>query len=160
MTPIIIRLVLVITSWASLLLLPRRSFAKFLPVTLFTSLLVLFLSALSLRYHFWVVKGGLKGKLATDLSFIFGPFFAGSLWVFHFTFGRFKRYIIANAAMNLFLAYPANKIFQKLNVYKLVNFKSIHVFLTYIGYAVIIYGYQLLLDQANSKSVFIRKLFT
>lgn len=145
----IIRLGLVIISWSSLVFLPKKAFNKFLPVSLFTSLLVLIVSVLAIRYKFWVVKGGMSKKVINDLSFIYGPFFAGTLWIFHLTFGHFKRYLIVNTIMNASLSYPFNSLFEKLKVYKLINFKPIHVFLSYMSFSFIIYGYQLLLNWSN-----------
>ena len=147
MVPQFIRLGLFLTSWVSLIFLPKRSFRKYLPVSVFTSVLVLIVCALSISYKFWVVKGSKTTRVLNDLSFVYGSFFAGTMWIFHLTFGKFKQYVALNLFMNVLLSYPLSYIFQKLKVYKLVNFKSKHIFLTYFGFSFIIYGFQLLLNK-------------
>jgi hypothetical protein len=147
MIPSLIRLGLVLISGLSLIFLPKKSLYKYLPVTVFTSTLVLIVCALSVPYKFWVVKGSKTTKVLNDLAYVFGSFFAGTLWIFHLTFGKFKRFVGINLFMDFLLAYPLNYVFQKLKVYKLVNFKSKHIFLTYFSFSFIIYGFQLLLEK-------------
>lgn len=147
MVPALIRLGVVFISWTSFVFLPKRSFNRYLPVSIFTSVLVLMICALSIPYKFWVIRGNKTTRLLNDLSFVFGPFFAGTLWVFHLTFGKFKKYVGLNLIMNALLSFPLSYLFQKLKVYKLVNFKSTYVFLTYFGFSFIIYRYQLLLEK-------------
>lgn len=147
MVPTLIRLGVVLISGVSLIFLPKKSFYKYLPVTIFTNVLVLSVCALSIPYKFWVVKGNKTTKVLNDVSYVFGSFFAVTLWIFHLSFGNFKRYVAVNFLMNMLLAFPLNYVFQKLKVYKLVNFKSKHIFLTYFGFSFIIYGFQLLLNK-------------
>lgn len=147
MVPALIRLGMVLISGGSLIFLPKKSFYKYLPVTIFTSVLVLIVCALSIPYKFWVVKGNKTTKVLNDLAYVFGSFFAVTLWIFHFTFGKFKQFVGINLLMDFLLAYPINYVFQKLKVYKLVNFKSKHIFLTYFSFSFIIYGFQLLLEK-------------
>ena len=147
MIPHLLRIGMFLTSCISLIFLPKKSFYKYLPVSIFTSVLVLSVCALSIPYKLWVIKGNKTTKILNDLSFVFGSFFAGTMWIFHLTFGKFKQYFALNLLMNLFLSYPLSYVFQKLRVYRLVSFKSKHVFLTYFGFSFIIYGFQLLLNK-------------
>ncbi|MDG5789258.1 hypothetical protein QA612_17500 [Evansella sp. AB-P1] len=146
--PAIVRLCFFTISIISLIFLPKTSLKKYLPVSIFTSTLVLFVCALAIPYKFWSIKGGLWERVWNDFSFVFGPFFAGTLWIFHLTYGKFIRYIGINSFMNLLLAYPLSTIMQKYNVYKLKNFNNHLVFLTYFAFSFIIYGYQMLIDRS------------
>lgn len=107
-------------------------------------------SMLSVPFKWWTIKGGALNKIINDLCFIFGPFFIGTIWIFRFTFGKFWLYSIANIMMDAFLAFPVNFVFQKLKVYKLVNFKAKHIFYTSISFAFVIYGYQLFISSPKS----------
>src|SRR3954464_6669223 len=118
------------------LLLPRGVFKKFAPVANLAISFVLIQSLLSVPFKWWTVKGGMKEKIFNDLSFILGPFFVGTIWIFHFTFGKFGLYFLVNTAINYLFAYPMCWIFKKLNVFKLVNFKPIHVFILYVSYSI------------------------
>jgi len=151
MNPNLIRIGQIIISWISIIFLPKSSFRKFLPVTIFCSLLVIIGCFFSYRYSWWRVKGSIPELIFMDLSFIFGPFFAGTMWVFHLTFGKFKRYVLLNAFFNLLFSFPfTTYFFQKYGVYRLDNFKRIHLFSFYFAFAFIIYGYQLLIDRSKN----------
>lgn len=147
MVPLFVRLGMFTTSCLSLFFLPKKSFYKYLPVSLFTSTLVLGVCALSISKKLWVIKGNKTTRILNDLSFVFGAFFAGTMWIFHFTYGKFRNYITLNLFMNLLLSYPLSYLFQKLKIFKYENMKGKQIFLTYFGFSFIIYGYQLLLDK-------------
>lgn len=149
-----IRIGLIIFSWLSLIFLPKKSWDRYLPVSIFTSLLVLSFCILSMHFKWWVVKGGIIQRAFNDLSFIVGPFFAGTLWIFHFTFGKFKRYLLLNAVMDGLLAFPLNYLFQKVKMYQFINFRPLYLFIVHTFFAFIMYGYQLLVNRVNIKKVF------
>ncbi|MEH7413787.1 hypothetical protein V7266_00680 [Neobacillus drentensis] len=151
MLVVIIRIVLFVTPWLTVFFIPKKVFKKYTPVAIFTSLLVLVNSILAVPFKLWTVKGGLLTKALNDFSFIFGPFFVGTIWIFRFTFGRFWLYALTNLLMDLFLAYPVCRVLQKLKVFKLVNYKPKHVFYSSICFAFIIYGYQLFITRSKSR---------
>jgi len=142
-----IRVALVILSWSTLFFLPKKSFFKFIPVSLFSTSILLVESLLGLSYKWWKVKGGAKAFVKCALAFVFGPFIVGNLWIFHLTYGKFWLYTCLNLFMDFLLAYPLNKLFQALQIYKLKKFKSIHLFLTAFPYSLLNYGFQLILDK-------------
>lgn len=145
--PNLIRIILVIVPWLSVVFLPKRSINRFLPISILASILVVGMSSLAVPYKWWIIRGGWKYKLINDLSFILGPFFVGTLWIFHFTFGNFKKYFLVNLIMDWIFSYPLNHLFQRMKLYKLVNFKPQHIFISFLNFALIIYGYQLILNR-------------
>lgn len=147
----LIRIGLFLIPWLTVFFIPKSEFKKYTPVSTLATLLVVILSMFSVPFRWWTVKGGLLNKVINDMSFILGPFFIGTIWIFRFTFGKFWLYILVNTLMDLFLAYPINWLMQKLRVYKLVNFKSKHIFYTSISFALVIYGFQLFLTRSKSR---------
>ncbi|SEN76766.1 hypothetical protein SAMN05192533_12023 [Mesobacillus persicus] len=145
--PNIIRIIQLILPWISIIFLPKKSFKLYLPVSLFASLLVTGMCLLAVPYKWWVVKGGWKVKLLNDGSFILGPFLVGTLWIFHLTFGNLKRYLGLNLIMDILFSFPLSYLFQKLRLFKLVNFRPKHIFFSFITFALVIYGYQLLIKR-------------
>ncbi|MCT8136757.1 hypothetical protein H1D32_02695 [Anaerobacillus sp. CMMVII] len=145
--PNVIRLLMLTVPWFSIAVLPKKSFREYLPVSAFTSLLVCCMCLAAVKNKWWIVRGGWKSTLFNDFSFVFGPFFIGTLWVFHFTFGNFKRYLLANLIMDLVFSYPLNYLLQRLGLYKLVNFKPKHIFAMFSVFSVTIYGCQLLFNR-------------
>jgi hypothetical protein len=146
----IIRIGLFLLPWFTVFLIPKNEFKKYTPVAIFASLLVLTESVLATPFNWWKVKGGSLNKAINDFTFIFGPFFVGTIWIFRFTFGKFRLYLLTNIIMDWFLAYPVNWFSQKLNLYKLVNFKPKHTFFTSICFAIAIYVYQLFITNPKS----------
>ncbi len=149
MSPTFIRIGQIVISWASVLFLPKKTFIRYSAPAIFASSLVLIVSFLAIPLKLWRVNGGIKTKIFNDLSFIFGPFFMGTIWIFRLTYGKFGLYMLGNLIMNSFLAFPLSSIYQKLKVYKLINFKRKYLLLTYITFAILIYGYQVVLDKAE-----------
>lgn len=143
----LIRLSLLIISWVSIIFLPKKSLKKYLPITMFTSILTAGICVLATPYKWWIVEGGWKNKIFNMVSFVLGPFFVGTLWVFHFTFGQFYRYFVLNVVMDLMFSFPLNYFFQKAKLYKLVNFKPKHIFFTFISFSFIIYWYENFLNR-------------
>lgn len=150
MLVVLIRTGLFLIPWLTAFFIPKNEFKKYTPVASFATLLVLIQSMLSVPFKWWKVKGGPLTKIINDLSFILGPFYVGTIWIFRFTYGKLWLYSIANILMDAFLAFPANFVYQKFKVYKLVNFKPKHIFFTSICYAFVIYGYQFFISRPKS----------
>ena len=138
----IFRLIILLVSWSTLLLYPKREFKRFLPVTVFVTGLVSILLILSNPYRLWRVSGGLRSKIFNDLSFTLGPFFVANLWVFRLAYGSIWQYLGINFVMDYLLAYPVSSFFKKLNIYQLERFKPLYFFSTIYSFAILAYGFQ------------------
>ncbi len=134
-----------------LFFLPKQSFKRFLPVTLFCSFLLLTVEMVSPIFKWWVVKGGYKYRLFDALAFILGPFFTFNLWVFHFTFGKFSLYALINLVMDSIFAYLLVPIFEKIGHFKLKNFTPTKMFLLYYSFSLLNYGFQKYFEKPLSK---------
>jgi hypothetical protein len=88
------------------------------------------------------VKKPLFPKLSSDISFLFGPFFIATFWVFKLTYGSFKKYLLLNVLFDYLFAYPLTSLAEKLKVYKMVNMTRFQLFLISIATALINYLYQ------------------
>lgn len=151
MWAIFFRIANAIVLWTIVLLfLPKQSFKKYLPVTLFCSCILLIQTLLNSIFNWWKVKGGYKSMVFDALAFIFGPFFTINLWVFHFTYGKFSIYAIFNLIMDIVFAYPLNTLFQKIGHYKLKKFNSKTLFLISYSLSFVNYGFQKLIEKENS----------
>jgi hypothetical protein len=148
--PTIIRIGLIVLSWSTIFFLPKEAAKKYVPVATFSSLLVVILSMFSIPFKWWRVKGGMLNKIFNDFSFIFGPYFVGTMWIFHLTFGKFWLYSLLNIFMDTMLLYPFNWIFQKLKVYKLVNITPKQLLCTTLSFALALYGYQSYISKPKS----------
>lgn len=148
--PTIIRLGLIIISWMTVFYLPKEAVKKYTPVATFSSLLVMILSMLSFRFEWWRVKGGVSQKIFNDFSFIFGPYFIGTIWIFHLSFGRFWLYSLINLFMDTVLLYPLTYILQKMGLYKLKRNMQKPLLYTTLSLALALYGFQLFISKPKS----------
>ncbi|MGX1429000.1 hypothetical protein ACUXCC_001334 [Cytobacillus horneckiae] len=142
-----IRISLILISWFTIKFLPRKSFFRYLPVTLLSTSVLLTEYLFGIPHNWWKAKGGIKTIVNNGLTFIFGPYFVGNLWIFHLTYKKFWLYTLINFVLDYTLAYPLNKFFEKIHLYKLKRIKPIHLFLISLGYSFFNYGFQLLLDK-------------
>ena len=81
------RIGLILISWTTVIFLPKKIFFKYLPVTLFSSIIILIEYLLGGPRNWWKAKGGIKAVANNGLTFTFGPYFVGNLWSL-FSFSR------------------------------------------------------------------------
>lgn len=145
----IFRIGMVLLSWSSLLLYPKRSFKRFLPVTIFITSLVAILLILSNPYKLWRVTGGPGSKIINDLSFTFGPFIAANLWVFRLAYGNIWQYLGVNFVIDFLLAYPFSSMFKKMNIYRLERLKPLYFFGIIYSFSILGYAFQYFLKESR-----------
>ncbi|WP_079509259.1 hypothetical protein [Mesobacillus jeotgali] len=138
----IFRLMMVLISWATLLLYPKKAFKHFLPVSLFVTGLVFILLILSKPYKLWRVSGGLGSKIINDLSFTLGPFLTANLWVFRLAYGSIWQYLGINLVIDYLLAFPLSHLFKKMNIYQLDRLKPVYFFSVIYSFSILAYGFQ------------------
>lgn len=138
----IFRLSMLLISWSTLLLYPKRAFKQFLPVTLFVTALVSILLILSHPYKLWKVSGGIGTRIFNDLSFTLGPFFVTNLWVFRLAYGNLWQYLGINLVLDFLLAFPVTKLFRKMDIYQLKELKPPYFFSIIYSFAMLAYGFQ------------------
>jgi hypothetical protein len=146
-----LRILLLILSWGSLFLLKPASAKRFSPAAILVSLLLTVETMIAIPYKLWTIKGGLKRRLWGDLSFIFGPFFAGTLWIFHLTYGKFWKYILLNGFFDFLLAYPLTYLFEKSGLYRLKRLNNHTLFSLSLIFASVIYAYQSFMEKQFSR---------
>lgn len=129
--------------WLSLFFLDKQTIKRFMPVAIFASLLVTVQNELAYTYKWWVVKETILPQIITYFPFVYGAFLVGTIWIFYFTFGNFKLYLLINLAIDALFAFPLNEWFESLGLYKLVNYTNWEILFTFTLMAVLIYLYQL-----------------
>ncbi|MGX1264091.1 hypothetical protein RKD55_001895 [Rossellomorea marisflavi] len=138
----ILRVLLVILSWISLIFLRRSDILRYSPAAILVSFILTVVSFINPVLKLWKVKGNKKAQVLADLSFIIGPFFAATIWVFKLSFHSFPLFLLLNGAVNYFFAYPMTAFFQKQGLYKLLHLNKHALYVVSILYASIIYLYQ------------------
>jgi hypothetical protein len=133
---------LLILPWFSAVKLGKSSFFRFLPTIIFSDLVIALISELSRELKWWKVKNPIIPKLATDISFVFGPFTILNFWIFKLTYKRFWLYLTTNVFADYLFAYPLTTLAEKFRVYKMVRMSRKQLFLLSIAVAILNYLYQ------------------
>lgn len=143
---------LLVLPWLTAMKLGKNTFLRFLPTIIFSDLVIALISELSKKLKWWRVKNPLFPKLATDVSFVFGPFSIINFWIFKLTFKRFWLYLFSNIIADYLFAYPLTSIAEKLRIYKMVKMSRKQLFLLSIAVAILNYLYQSFLVEPLRKN--------
>jgi hypothetical protein len=138
----IFRLCMLLISWSTLLLYPKRAFKRFLPVTVFVTVLISILLVLSHPYKLWKVSGSIGTRIFNDLSFTLGPFFVTNLWVFRLAYGNLWQYLGINLVIDYLLAFPITKLFKKMSIYQLERLTPLYFFSIIYSFSICAYAFQ------------------
>ncbi|WP_462413594.1 hypothetical protein [Neobacillus sp. Marseille-QA0830] len=137
--------------WLSVFKFGKSSFIRFLPTIIFSNFIIAIISELSRALNWWKVKSPIFPKLATDVSFVFGPFTIMNLWIFKLTFKKFWLYLFSNIIADYLFAYPATTIAEKMGIYKMKRMSRKQLFLLSVAVAIINYLYQSLIIEPQRK---------
>lgn len=135
--------ILLVVPWITLLMMKKEHIKRYMPVAIFGSLLVTIWNELAYNLHWWKFTTTLAPSLITNIAFIYGTFLVGTIWIFRFTFGNFGLYLLTNIAIDSFLAFPANYVFERIGLYRLINYSSWNILITAVALSIVFYLYQL-----------------
>ncbi|MCU9614868.1 hypothetical protein OEV98_15090 [Caldibacillus lycopersici] len=145
--------ILLLSTWATLFFVPKKSIKRFLPVTTMSAFLTMTTVFIGSYFNFWEIKGGNKARIYNLLSLLVGAFSVGTLWIFKWTYGKFWLYLLINVAQNILYAFPIISFFEKMNFIKYVKFTRIHHLIVSLSYSLILYVYQWFLEKPYTKGL-------
>lgn len=133
--------------WLTVPFMGKRNFIRFLPVASFTNLILSVFSLISYRKKWWITNNPLSpGPI--DFTYILGPYFVATLWIFKLTFGNFPKYLMTNMLLDLINAFPLPYIGKKFGIVKFLKMKHSTWYFICVSLAVIIYGFQYFVEQS------------
>lgn len=135
---------ILIAPWFTLFLIKKESIKRFMPAALCASYLMIIYNVVANNQKHWVINDTIIPWLKPlFVSGVFGAFPVITLWVFHFTYGKFWKYLITNIIIDfMFAIFPLHYLFQEvLNIYKLVTITPWKRFLLFVFFSLIIYVY-------------------
>lgn len=134
---------LLLAPLASLLLMRRQSLKYYMPAAMFTALLVTIVHEIGFYYRWWVIQEAIfPWGYITSLPITFGVYFAGTLWIFYFTYPNSRNYIAANAVYDGVIAFVFIPFF--LEPRGIVAYEALNpwmLWLLSVSQAFVIYGY-------------------
>jgi len=144
-------LAMLIIPWITVPFKGKKSLFRFLPVASFVNLFLSVLSVIANKKKWWVNKNPLSPGFV-DFTYILGPFFVTTLWVFKLTYGNFLKYLITNIVIDAVCAYPFAQLWEKVGVFKFKKLNHTIWYFICVSLAIIIYGFQYLMEKSIIKN--------
>jgi hypothetical protein len=138
----LIDIAMVLLSWLTIPFMGWRNIRRFFSASMLIILFTCIDANIGKQRRWWSFYNKPQSFFRDELPFIAGPFLAGSMWILKFSYGNFKKFITLNAIMELFFAYPLNRLCKKLKVYRLVMLSKFQFFLFLFYKAFLLYGFQ------------------
>lgn len=133
---------ILILPWLTLFFLPKETVKRWMPVALFSALSSVLAVELGENLG-WFVYGEAAYPLRTPLYIVFGLNIVITIWLFHFFYGRFWRYIVIDTVLNFVFIYlfhvyflGSRGLFHEAGLTPLLN----ALIVTFDG--ILAYGYQ------------------
>ena len=142
---------LLILPWASLIFLKMDTIRRYMPVSLLMTVIHTLAYQAAYHYGWWNEEGSsLFGwDKVVPVPWVYGAYLAVVIWVFHFTFRKFWLYLTVNVLLDGLFMYLVYPIWQRIGI---VSSKStistIAIVAMMVGFALILYVYQLWQDKA------------
>ncbi|MDR7003077.1 hypothetical protein [Neobacillus niacini] len=124
---------LLIVPWLTLFFMKKEGIKRYMPVTIFTALLVTIVYEIGYTYKLWQIKEAIvPWGYITNVSFAYGAFFITTIWVFYFTFRNFWLYLATNIVIDAFGAWVILKFVEarKLTHFTISSFNLLLIFVT------------------------------
>ncbi|WP_264807038.1 hypothetical protein [Cytobacillus sp. NCCP-133] len=151
-------ILMMIIPWISLPLVGRSTIKRFLPATVFISLVVKIMNIIAEKRKWWWFYTSVHPKINGDIPFILGPYFICSLWVLKMTYGRFPLFLITNIIFHLLFAFPGIKFLKNLGIASLVRISSIQLVFILMIRAVLLYSFQFAKENLNFRFIPFREI--
>lgn len=130
--------------WLTLFFSNKSTVKRYMPVTIFTSLLMTIIFEIAYQYKWWIIHEYLvPWGYMIDIGFAYGIFAIGTFWIFVLASHKFWIYFLANLGMDLFMAFAGMKLLDVFGVATLKNIEAWQYFLVMFGISLVIYGYHL-----------------
>lgn len=139
-------ILMVLLSWSSLPLLGIRHIKRFIPSTIIIGIIEILHARVGKKRKYWVFYNKPNNYLFDELPFNTGPFIFISLWTLKVAYGNFKKFILLNALVHAFFAFPYTFVAKKIRYYTLVRFNNVQFFLYFFSKAFLLYWFQYLYE--------------
>ncbi|MGD6781476.1 hypothetical protein [Sutcliffiella horikoshii] len=150
--PVLVLWIMVFSSILTLPFLGWKHFKRFLPGTLFMSILIALESIVAEKYKWWAIYKKIPPYFVNEFAFIVGPFFAGSLWILRLTYGKIYLYFLLNAFVDAVFVYPFSALFEHIGIFKMKKMSRHQLFGLFLIKSLLMYGFQAMWEKYVRKS--------
>ncbi|CAM5716906.1 hypothetical protein C2I17_01920 [Niallia circulans] len=147
-------ILLLVLSWLSLTLIDSRNIKRFFPATLTIGIIEILNAWIGKKRKWWVFYNKPNSYWFGELPFNAGPFVFISLWTLKLAYGNFKKYLLINAMIHAFFAFPFSFFAKKIKYYSLVRFNYFQFFIYFFLKAPLLYFLQFYFENKNQFKLF------
>ncbi|KMJ55429.1 hypothetical protein AB685_27265 [Bacillus sp. LL01] len=138
----IILFVTFLLPWLSLLFASKETIKTYMPVTIFTSLLMTIIFQIAYTYEWWVIYQYIvPWGYMSDVSFTYGIFAIGTFWIYVFTSHKFPLYVGVNLVTDAAMAFGVLPLLGVMGIAEYKNILPGQYFLVIFALSFVIYVY-------------------
>ncbi|MEY8748461.1 hypothetical protein AB9M62_56270 [Bacillales bacterium AN1005] len=146
----IFNICMVTISWMSLYFIGIKNIKRFLPATIIIGIIEILHAKVGKDRKWWVFYNKPNTYVVDELPFNTGPFIFITMWTLKIAYGNFKKFMLINALIHAFFAFPYTFAAKKLKYYTLVRFNNIQFFIYFLMKAPLLYLLQYLVERSNT----------
>lgn len=137
----LILLFMMIIPWSTLPLLGRKTFIRYLPASLFITILSKVIDKIAQKRTWWWFYHRISPLKAED-PLTYGPYFATSFWILKMTYGKFGLYLITNILLHLSYIFFGLNFLKRWGIFSLVRMQRFQYFIYHLSRALVLYAFQ------------------
>lgn len=141
----VIILIMFIVPWLTIFFVRKQNLNRFISAGLFTAVTSGVIYQFGIIFGFWYFK---------EISFpliMYGTLPVAAMWVLIFTYGRFWKYTLVNAILDLGFAFVLTPWFGQREILGTIPWTGLIVYIINFIHAALIYAYQVWLDGVTLK---------
>lgn len=122
-------IVLFIISWSSLFFINKNALKRFLPAAIFISIVTKCTNIYAKKRRWWAFYQSIHPKVAGEDTWAWGPFFALTIWVLKWTYGKLPLYILVNLMIHSLFIYFVLPLLKRMVSFHLSELRGNSIFL-------------------------------
>ncbi|WP_187119036.1 hypothetical protein [Bacillus marasmi] len=135
-------LLMTILPWLTLPILGKSCIKRYLPATIFISLISKIIHIIANRMDWWRFHTKINSVISGSTAYIIGPEFLAALWTLKFTYGKLLLYLISNTIGHILFAFPGMRFFKRIGVVSFKVLEPYQLVLLFLVRALLLYGFQ------------------
>ncbi|TRZ39774.1 hypothetical protein CEQ21_02170 [Niallia circulans] len=146
-------IVLFIISLSSLIFINKQDLKRFLPAAFFIGIVTKCTNIFAKKRRWWAFYQSIHPKVAGEDTWAWGPFFALTIWVLKWTYGKLPLYILVNLMIHFLFIYFVLPLLKRMGIFSLVRITGKQYFLVYLFREVLLYSFQSIMEYISRKKL-------
>jgi hypothetical protein len=134
---------MLIIPWFSLFFMKKAGIKRYIPVVIFTALIVTITHEIAHAFKWWVALDSIvPWGYITNVSYSYGYFLVGTLWIFYLTYEKFWLFVVTNFILDWIWAFPTIQFLEKMKIFQYVNINEWILWLIAFSQSLMIYSFK------------------